>query len=214
MNHYVTKHLAAKAVTFDPDREGAFTAQIAVLDVPDHDGDILRREAIPPDATVMVVPTHDWSHIPMGAARLTIEGDRVLAVGELNLDLTAGREWRSALLFDLAHGGLQEWSYGFFLQDARDIAVDGVVRREMLKIDPVEVSPVLRGAGVRTGTVAVKGMADPTPPPSDTTPPAAEEDAKGSAVPTREVPFVTEALDTMRYYAQYWRTRSGRHGAP
>jgi hypothetical protein len=51
---------------------------------------------------------------------------------------------------------LQEWSYGYNVLDGGPGIFDGKRVRELRKLDVFEVSPVLKGAGVGTGTLAIK----------------------------------------------------------
>jgi hypothetical protein len=75
----------------------------------------------------------------------------------LNLDTQAGKDWHSTLKFDLAKGSpVQEWSYGYQVLDA-DFQVRGEQRvQEIKRLDVDEISPVIRGAGVGTGTISIK----------------------------------------------------------
>ena len=75
----------------------------------------------------------------------------------LNLDTQMGRDMHAALKFDLAKGQpVQEWSFGYDALDADfQIRPTGRVRvLKKLKLD--EISTVVRGAGERTRTIAIK----------------------------------------------------------
>lgn len=138
------------------DDEGAGTAIIATLSAVDHDGDTYAKGAFG-DQQVKVLAGHSWDGPPLGKGRVFERGDQAVAEFKLNLDSAAGREWHSALKFDMAHGkALQEWSYGFKVLDAVDETRDGKSVRVLKSLDVFEVSPVVKGAGVGTGTVSVK----------------------------------------------------------
>ena len=51
---------------------------------------------------------------------------------------------------------LQEWSYGYAVLDGPSGLFEGKRVRELRKLDVFEVSPVLKGAGVGTSTLAIK----------------------------------------------------------
>ena len=137
--------------------EGVGLARIATLNVIDSDGDITLPGAFG-EQRVKVLPTHNWGAVPLGKARVFEKGDEVLAEFQINLDTAGGKDWHSALKFDLADGrGLIEWSYGFTIDDSETETRDGESVRLLKKLTVHEVSPVMLGAGVNTETVAIKG---------------------------------------------------------
>lgn len=139
------------------DDEGVGLAKIATLSAVDHDGDTYAPGAFG-DQEVKVLAGHSWEGIPLGKGRVFERGDEAVAEFKLNLDTTAGLEWHKALKFDLANGKpLQEWSYGFQVLDSMDEMRDGKAIRVLKSLEVFEVSPVVKGAGVDTGTVAIKG---------------------------------------------------------
>lgn len=140
------------------DEAGTGVARIATLDVIDHDGDIVVKGAFG-EQNVLVLPSHQWGNIPLGRARVFEKGREVLAEFQLNLDTAQGTEWHKALLFDFKRGDpLQQWSYGFIVEKASFREEEGVGRVRILEqIEVHEVSPVVLGAGIGTGTLAVKG---------------------------------------------------------
>ncbi len=143
------------------DDSGVGVAKIATLNVIDSDGDVTRPGAFG-EQEVKVLPTHDWGSVPLGKGTIKESGDDVLVDFRLNLDTVAGKEWYAALKFDLEHGQpLQEWSYGFTIpkEGSEDGLVDGREVRILKAVKVHEVSPVVLGAGVGTGTLAVKNKA-------------------------------------------------------
>ncbi len=143
---------------------GSFEAVIATLGVVDHDGDIVESGAFG-DATVSVLPAHQTQHVPLGKARIEERGNQAIAVGQFNLEIPDAKDWHSALKFDLEHPpAIQEWSWDFRPIEARDDTVDGEPVRRLIKLDMREVSPVLRGASIGTGTLSAKSEGgDPIP---------------------------------------------------
>lgn len=144
------------------DEAGKGLAELATLSAVDNDGDTYDRGAFSWKAGghqwAMMMPAHDRRKMPFGKARVYEDGDKAFAELNLNLNTTAGRDWHQALLFDLATGDpVQEWSYGYSIVDM-DYRVSGNSRVRVLKrLDVDEVSPVLRGAGVGTRTLSIKG---------------------------------------------------------
>jgi len=146
------------------DEAGKGLAKLGSLSGIDHDGDTYAPGAFMWKSSegqwCSILPCHDWRAMPFGKARVYEAGDDILAEINLNLDCQAGRDWHAALRFDLEKGvAVQEWSYGFNSLDA-DFHVRGDSRVRVLKRqDVMEVSPVLRGAGLGSGTLALKNAA-------------------------------------------------------
>jgi len=138
------------------DERGHGTAVFATFGVVDSDGDITEPGAFG-EQHVKILPTHDWSSVPLGKGITREEGDQALVDFQLNLDTQAGRDWHSALRFDLEHGQpLQEWSYGFSIKEADHETREGQAVQVLRALNVHEVSPVVLGAGMGTGTVAIK----------------------------------------------------------
>lgn len=143
------------------DDKGHGLARLATLSAIDHDGDTYADGAFGwkegNQQWVPILPAHNRGAMPFGKARVYEEGGVAYAELHLNLDTEAGREWHAHLKFDLTTGRpAQEWSYGFGVLDAAD-EVRGQDRVRVLKrVDVHEVSPVVRGAGMGTGTLAMK----------------------------------------------------------
>ena len=138
------------------DGEGAFEAVIATLDVVDSDGDIILPGAFQ-GATVSVLPAHDSRSVPLGKAKMEDRDNKAIAVGQYNLDIPAAKDWHNALKFDLKNPpAVQEWSFAFRIIESSMETRDGEDIRILEKLDIMEVSPVLKGAGVGTGTIAAK----------------------------------------------------------
>ena len=143
------------------DDAGTGTAQIATLNIEDLDGDVTLPGAFGKQDAKMV-PAHDWSHVPLGKASIREKGDEVLADFKLNLSIEAARDWHESLKFDMANGPpIQEWSYGFAIEEASFGDFEGHEVRFLKKLKVREISPVLVGAGVGTRTVAVKSAEGP-----------------------------------------------------
>lgn len=146
------------------DETGKGLARLGSLSATDHDEDTYDAGAFMWKGSdgqwAQVLPCHDWRAMPFGKARVYEDRDAILADFQLNLDCQSGQDWYAALKFDLAQGQpIQEWSYGFNVVEA-DYQIRGDSRVRVLKrLDVMEISPVLRGAGIGTGTVALKNAA-------------------------------------------------------
>lgn len=145
----------------DMDDRGKGLALLARLPEVDSDGDTYERGAFGwkdgGDQWAMMVPAHNRRATPFGKARIYEENDNAYAELFLNLKTTAGNDWHQALLFDMATGKpVQEWSFGYEAEYTYRVTSGSRVR-VLSKVDVDEVSPVLRGAGNRTGTISIKG---------------------------------------------------------
>jgi len=142
------------------DDAGKGLALIANLNTVDHDGDTYAPGAFSwKEQWAPLLTAHDRHGMPFGKARVYEQGDKAYAELHLNLETQAGRDWHSALKFDLATGkSVQEWSYGYNAIDF-EFRADAQNRVRVLKqLDVHEVSTVVRGAGRGTGTIMVKGL--------------------------------------------------------
>ena len=152
-----TIHAAIKQAGDD----GSFEAVVATLGVVDHQGDVIERGAFR-GHPIPILPSHDANHVPLGKAQIVERGDQAIAEGQFNLDIEAARNWHSSLKFDLTkvQPAVQEWSWGFTVkgQDAKRDTLDGRPIRRLLKLDERELSPVLRGASIGSGTLSVKRL--------------------------------------------------------
>lgn len=141
------------------DELGAFEAAIATFDIIDSDRDIVKPGAFG-DAVVSVLPAHDSGSVPLGKVQIKERGNLAVAVGGFNLEIEAARNWSSALKFDIANPPkVQQWSWGFIIPaggSTIETHADGETVRVISKVDVFEVSPVLRGASVGTGTLSAK----------------------------------------------------------
>lgn len=165
----MTGSLAFKAfqpsgVEIAPDGTGRFV--VATLNVIDRDGDytvpgFFGRQ------TVLMVPAHNWQHVPLGKGVVYERGNEVLVDFKFNLSIEPARQWFEAIRFDLEHPpAVQEYSYGFIVKPGGESrAKRGGREVRVLQpagggagADVLEVSPVLRGAGINTRTVSLTGI--------------------------------------------------------
>ena len=137
---------------------GSGTAIFAQFDVRDHDWDVTKTGAFG-------VPERQAARLPQLDCPADRKGSfprrRQICALRFPLDLatTLGNDWYEALKFDMdAEIGpaLQEWSYGYFVEESEHGDHDGDRVRFLKKIKVFEVSPVVLGAGIGTRTITVK----------------------------------------------------------
>lgn len=145
--------------------DGTASWVMATLNSIDSDGDVTLPGALG-EQTFSIQPAHDHSHVPLGKARLYEEGTEAIVEAKFNLDIPAARDWHSAIKFDLANPpAVQEYSYGYEPKEGG--TKSGTFQGQRVRffqpkadgspgIDVYETSPVLRGAGVGTRTLAAK----------------------------------------------------------
>jgi Caudovirus prohead serine protease len=137
---------------------GQATAIFSRFNVVDLDGDITVPGAIP-DGTRAVVSPYNHSSVVAGhlpAGRATIRTDHEKAVAEVEFFMTT-EQGRNAFETVRELGELGEWSYAFkILDDDFGPGPDGGRVHYLKSLDVFEVSPVLRGAGIRTATTETR----------------------------------------------------------
>lgn len=150
------KRLRLEGVKSSPGGQGLVEARIAaVAGPPDADGDVLEPGSVGRQS-VAIVPSHDHTSVPLGRAEVIEQGGVVRASLKFFLAVSAARDWFEAIKADFESGSpLQEWSWGYQAKSRVEV-VDGRAVRFLEKIKMFEVSPVLVGASVGTGTLAVK----------------------------------------------------------
>ena len=142
---------------------GEFRAIFARFNVIDHDGDVTVPGAFTDGQKVRIAYWgHRWQDLPVGRGEINSDGEKAWVDGRFFLDTQAGKETYQTVK-NLAE--LQQWSYGFDVQESDPGTFDGKDVLFLRKLDVHEVSPVLLGAGIGTETVAIKrakGASDDT----------------------------------------------------
>lgn len=139
---------------------GKGLAMLADLNVVDSDGDAYEAGAFSwKDQWAPLIGAHDRSKMPFGKARVFEDGGKAYAELHLNLNTASGKEWHSALTFDLTQGApVQEWSYGYEALDFQKVLRGFNEGRVLKAVDVHEVSTVIRGAGAGTHTIDMKNL--------------------------------------------------------
>lgn len=135
--------------------EGAFTATFATLGVVDRDGDLTIPGAFREGQEVRITQwAHNWGALPAGRGVIHADATRAWVDGQFFLDTEHGQQ---TYLTVKNLGELQEWSYGFDIKEWSIGEFEGQQVRFLRSLDVFEVSPVLLGAGLDTGTDDIKG---------------------------------------------------------
>lgn len=149
------KHVSPIVEVKDEAR-GQVIAKFAQLNVIDHDGDVTIPGAFTSGQKVVVSAYgHDavWGAQPAGKGVIREEDGWAVADIQFNMKTDLGRDAFHGVAF---MDDQQEWSYGFDVAAADYGQHDGQNVRFLRDLDVFEVSPVTRGAGIGTHTVAAK----------------------------------------------------------
>jgi hypothetical protein len=141
---------------------GEVSAVFSTFNVADSDGDVTLPGAFDHGAQVVISSYNhtSWGGAnPVGKGVIRTTNSEAILDGKFFMDTTAGRE-TFAVVKGLAESGLGEWSYGFETLDSEPGEHNGRNVKFLKRLKVFEVSPVLRGAGVNTRTLAVKALQD------------------------------------------------------
>ena len=138
--------------------EGAFRATFATFNVVDKDGDVTLPGAFSFGQPVRVSQfAHNWGDYIIGDGKIGGDQEKAFADAEFYLETSRGLDtYRSVKRASAA--GLQEWSYGFDVDKQSFGKFGDRDVRFLEKLTVHEVSPVMLGAGVGTGTDFIKGL--------------------------------------------------------
>jgi len=143
------------------DEKGTVEAVFSVYNNVDSDGDVVVPGAIKSgfkDNQVPMVFAHKWDQ-PIGKGVIQTDDDKAVFKGSFFMGTEAGKE-----AYNLAKemGDLQEWSFGFRINDyevapfSKDGSEEEQDVRYLKDLEVFEVSPVLVGANRETYTLAIK----------------------------------------------------------
>ena len=150
----------------DSDSTGFVRARFATLDVVDAYSTIMARGAFGEQDVLLSNYNHDvWGTgglfsggtpggAPIGRGRIYESGEDAIFEGTFNLSMSTGKDTYESVKMAAE---LQEWSFGFYVMDYDEVEIEGVEYERFTKMDVREVSPVLAGAGVNTGTLDIRG---------------------------------------------------------
>lgn len=145
---------------FKLDEQGSVLVAFSRFNVIDADNDVTFPGSMP---VGKAVPMSAYGHtswdgaLPTGKGTIGERGAFGVFDGGFFMETDQGR---NAYHTTKAMADLQEWSYGYdVLPPSGPGMFDGKRVRELRKLDVFEVSPVLKGAGVGTATLAIKSGA-------------------------------------------------------
>jgi hypothetical protein len=139
--------------------EGRVSALFSRFNVVDLDGDVTLPGAIPNGVAVVISAYGhgSWERgqgaLPVGKGVIRTTATEAVLDGRFFMDTTAGRDTFTTVK---ELGPLGEWSYSLENVIADRGEWDGQVVRILRSMTVKEVSPVLRGAGIRTATLSAK----------------------------------------------------------
>lgn len=145
----------------DEDR-GEVAAVFSTLDVVDSDGDVTLKGAFTDGAPVAISAYghRSWAgELPVGKGLIRELSTEAVMEGRFFMDTTKGRDTFLTVKAMSEGDSLQEWSYSLDNIKARRGDFEGKQVRFLESIDVTEVSPVLKGAGINTRTLATKSGA-------------------------------------------------------
>jgi len=152
-----------KAETSADGTQGVITVAFAQLDVMDSDRDYTPSGVgvIDGNPTVKACQWgHQWYALPAGTGKVLEQDGWLVAELSYFLDTPQGAAEYATQKALADAGEFSEWSYGYDVLDASMEMIDGERMQVLKKLHIFEVSPVLRGAGVGTHTLAVKAAAE------------------------------------------------------
>jgi hypothetical protein len=139
--------------------KGQVSALFSTLGVVDLDGDVTKAGAFEDGAEVVISAYgHKSWHgaLPVGKGVIHATDSEAVMKGQFFMDTQHGADTFRTVKA-LASSGLGEWSYGYDATQFSFGEFDGRQVRFLERLKVHEVSPVLQGAGVGTGTLSVKG---------------------------------------------------------
>jgi len=139
----------------DSDQTGEFQAVFATTNVIDHDEDVTVPGAFQDGQEAVIEAwNHNYQNLPVGKGAIHERDNKALVDGAFFLDTQGGLEHYKTVK---ALGPLQEWSYTFEILERSMGKFGDRDVRFLKKLDVWGVAPVQRGAGIGTGTTAIKG---------------------------------------------------------
>ncbi len=193
--------------TFSPQfkavgKDGTASFVVATLNTEDKDGDVTLPGFFGTQHVVMV-PSHDWSHVPIGKGTVSEQGDLAVASVKFNLNIPAAKSWYEAVKFDMDNPpALQQYSYGFTTK-AGGTKTGSHQGRQVRFLRPLdngspgavvhEVSTVMVGAGEGTRTLSVKADAEDKA--NETKERPVEVDCKAAAIKSHHASITAQEWD-------------------
>lgn len=136
---------------------GEFRAVFATFNVIDHDHDVTLPGAFHEGQKVRISYWgHRWQDLPVGRGEIHQDEEKAWVDGKFFLDTEGGKE--TYLTVKHLSPDLQEWSYGFDIEASHLGEFEDQDVQFLEELTVYEVSPVMLGAGIGTGTESIKGQ--------------------------------------------------------
>jgi hypothetical protein len=159
-----------KTGTLKAVEEGKAVVRLATLFRVDLDNDVIEENFFPPKPglKVSIQPYHNHLHPSLGHATVwqdTAKGE-ILSTFEFN-DSTAAQEQYRVLKWDYEHGPISEFSWAFRVKpgasrsgtfEGKHVRFLGPSPDGSHGVDLIEAGPVLRGASINNGLLAVRSQ--------------------------------------------------------
>jgi len=160
-----TRSKLARGVDVKSADKGEVSAVIATLNVRDHDGDVADESTFTEGQEVVI---SSYNHaamygasVPVGKGVIHVSSAEAILEGKLWIDQMEAARDTFTVVKEM--GAQQQWSYGYKIQEAEPGTFDGEPVQFLKRVDVFEASPVIRGAGINTRTLSVKGLKDLDP---------------------------------------------------
>lgn len=141
--------------------KGIVEAIFSTFGVVDHDGDVVMPGAFE-DGKSVTIGAYNHGSVrgsmwPVGKGTISTTKKDARVTAQFFMDTTPGKDAFNAVK---GMGEIQEWSYAFdVLEEAKpDREEFPGAFRILKKLDPFEISPVIRGASIGTRTLAAKDL--------------------------------------------------------
>jgi len=171
---------------------GEFRAVFSTFNVVDYDRDVTLPGAFTEGEKVRIAYWgHRWEDLPVGRGAIHQDEGKAWVDGRFFLDTEVGRE---TYLTVKNLEELQEWSYGFDIEESHLGEFEGQDVQFLERLTVYEVSPVMLGAGIGTGTETIKGKEDAAPNGGDSDSAGNDEGQTGNGEPSGPPPRVVSTI--------------------
>lgn len=139
--------------------EGKIKAIFSRFNVIDKDNDVTLPGAFEKGQKVPIAGVgHNWDTPVIGYGVINSDSEKAWIDGFFNLKMMSGKEHYESIKFSHENGVKQDYSYAFDVKKKSQELLPQWpgAKRVLAQLDPKEISPVLLGAGIDTGTWDVK----------------------------------------------------------
>tara|TARA_R110000824_G_scaffold6321_1_gene29259 strand:+ start:4321 stop:5067 length:747 start_codon:yes stop_codon:yes gene_type:complete len=141
-------------VAKDDAPEGSVAVQFSVFGEVDSDVDVTRKGAFGEQSAQLTPYGHSMGQLPIGLGTVTEDEKSGIFTGRFFMEMASARETFHSVK---GMGDQQEWSYEFDIVRFSEGDHEGQHVRFLEELKVYGISPVYRGAGSDTQTLAIKG---------------------------------------------------------